>query len=248
MISLPTSMTSHVGPILGAIRSIPLSPKPAKQPPPPPPVPFITVSRQPGAGAISMATQLLTALNNELPGEEPWTCWDRELVEKVAADLQLSTYVIEHLEDEDRSWLSDLFSSISFSDAPGHADDAKVYHRVAATIRRLAQTGRVVIVGRGGMFVTRQMPGGIHVRLVAPLAHRIQSLSREHHLSQEEASAKIRRIEHNRDAFYRRFWPGEILGPEAFTITLNTSTIPVSSIIAILVTLARNVAVARGNK
>ena len=41
-------------------------------------------------------------------------------------------------------------------------------------VRALAEVGRVIIVGRGGVFITRDLPGGIHVRLVAPREWRVR--------------------------------------------------------------------------
>ena len=41
---------------------------------------FVTVSRQPGAGAISFSHRLAERLNQD--GQGDWSAWDRELVEK----------------------------------------------------------------------------------------------------------------------------------------------------------------------
>jgi len=185
---------------------------------------FVTINRQAWAGGWSLAQRLVDELNNcERDARQPWTCWDRELVEKVAADHHISHQLIESLEDSGRSWLEEFLASLS-SDKH-QAEELKVYRRVAATIRALAEVGRVVIVGRGGSYITRGIPGGTHVRLVAPADHRIRSMARKLGIPPDEAAVRVRQIDQNRLAFYRRYWPNESLSPESFTVTLNAAEI-----------------------
>jgi cytidylate kinase len=236
-----STLLSHgVGPILGAIRSVPVPAKPVSDDPAPPPQPFITISRQPGAGGWTLARHLVEALNQQPNHEEQsWTCWDRELVEKVAADLHLESHLVDSIEDRNGSWFTDFLESMSFSDDLRQADESKVYARVARTIRALAQTGRVVIVGRGGVFITRRMPGGMHVRLVAPFEQRVAFMEREYHLTPDRAAARVKELDRNRQAFYRRYWANETLNAETFTITINTEQVELPAMVQMLVTLVR---------
>jgi cytidylate kinase len=234
------SLSDNIRPILGAMHTVPLPPKPEKDLSAVPAPPFLTISRQPGAGAWTLARQLVDALNRTLPAEQSWTCWDRELVEKVATDLHLSARLIHSLEDRERSWMSDFLESLSFADTPGQADEAKVYARIAETIRALAHVGRVVIVGMGAAFATRRMRGGIAVRLVAPFEHRVNFMAREYQLTPDKAAARVKELEHNRAAFYRRYWANEPLGPETFALTINTAEVDMPTMIDMLTGLVKN--------
>lgn len=62
------------------------------------------------------------------------------------------------------------------------------------TIRALAISGRAVIVGRGGVFLTAGMPGGIHLRIVAPVRHRITHMAERDGISQEAAAEKVAEV------------------------------------------------------
>ncbi len=187
----PITISENVRPIMAALKTLSLETKPRAERGEAP-APFITLSRQPGSGAWMLAQEFVETINADHPDGPHWTCWDRELVEKVAADHHLSERLIESLEDVDHSWLAQFLSGISFS---GDYDAMRVYRRVAATIRALAQAGHVVIVGRGSGFITRNMAGGIHLRLVAPLEHRICIIERTLNITRQQAADWIAQAE-----------------------------------------------------
>jgi cytidylate kinase len=192
----------------------------------PPALPFITISRQAGAGGTTLAHLLVYQLNSICgpPDGPQWAVWDRELVEKVAAEQHIPASLIESLESH-RPWLEDLCAAISLRDEPSYKDEFQVYRRVAGTIRALARAGHAVIVGRGGAYATSDLPGGVHVRLVAPLEHRIARMVQQKGLSERKAAAEVRRLDNERENFHRRYWGGKALLPEMFTITLNTAAV-----------------------
>lgn len=183
-------------------------------------LPFVTVSRQAGASGGLFARELARRLS--AAGAADWSCWDHELVEKVSAEHDIEAAVVEMMEDRNHSWLIALLEGLS-GDSHRHPEELKVYRRVATTIGALASAGHAVIVGRGGAFITASMPGGIHVRLVAPLADRIARRAERQGMSLKQAAASVAETDRNRDAFYRRYWPDKPLGPESFTLTLNSA-------------------------
>src|SRR5687768_505403 len=68
-----------------------------------PHVPFVTISRQCGAGGKSLAEALVKRLNASSTGPNTWTSWDRELVEKVATDHHISQELIDAVTETGRS-------------------------------------------------------------------------------------------------------------------------------------------------
>src|SRR4051812_37593333 len=209
--------------IVGAIRSELQQlthPRPAGERPRP--LPFVTISRQAGAGGRTLAKRLAERLNAlGGGGGDVWSPWDHELVEKVSKEHDLSQMLVEALEDARHAWAQDFLGGLDPSEA--RPDEFKVYRRVAHTVRGLSGVGGAIIVGRGGVFVTRDLPGGVHIRLVAPRADRIENMARRLDVSTAEAARWGTEVDRNREAFYRRHWPGKALTPETFTITLNTA-------------------------
>lgn len=186
-----------------------------------PPTPFVTISRQAGAGGRSLAKRLALRLNEREHADVPWTVWDNELVERVAAELRLPASRIAALEDVRPTWLEAALGSLAVTSDP--SGQMTVFHRVAATIRSLAEIGRVIIVGRGAGFVTADLPGGVHVRLVAPRDRRIEWTAQSMGISPEVAADWVKEKDAAREAFYRRYFPSRPLIPENFTATFNTA-------------------------
>lgn len=220
MLTAPS--TEGIKTILAAVRSAPHTLKGGEQERLERQRPFVTISREAGAGGHSVGQRLVERLNELDPGPEPWTLWDRQLVEKVAADHHVGEELIEAIGQHQRSWMEEFLVCLSTVE---DVSESRIYRIVATAIRALATKGRVVIVGRGGVFLTRNMPGGVHLRLVADLKYRIKNMSRVLGVDTRHAEEYVRRLDHERNLFYRRYWPKEVTSAESFTLTINTGVI-----------------------
>ena len=200
-------------------------------------LPFITISRQAGAGGRSIAQALVARLNAVNPGDLPWTVWDGELVERVAAEHHVPVSKIEALEDQRPNWLETALSGLTLGAAAERSDHLHVYHSVAATIRSLAEVGRVVIVGRGAVRVTHDIPGATHLRLIAPLSSRVAETATSRNISKQAATEWVAAVDRSRDAFYKRYWPDHPLGLEEFSAVYNTAAVAHEQIVESIVAL-----------
>ena len=199
--------------------------------------PFVTISRQAGAGGATVARRLAERLNSVDPGSRPWQTFDRELVEMVAAQHQIRPSVLESLEQRSRTWLTGLIDGLNFArDEPG---ELALFHRVSETILALARSGRVILVGRGGAFVTQALAGGVHVYLVAPFKARVQHMAKILNCSADEAARTVQELDENRQAFYQRHFPDQAHAPERFTIVLNTARLSEEQVLGTLVPLCQ---------
>lgn len=215
------SAERHLNSVVAALRAAAALNARTRSEPNQPPVPFVTISREAGAGGRTLARRLVEALN--AADSEAWHAWDYELVEKVSAEHHIPQDVVADLEDKSRPWFQQFLDSLTVTGAHQHVEELEVYRRVATTVRALAKGGRAVIVGRGGMLITADMPGGIHLRLVAPLEHRIKNMARRLEVPLHDAAKRVAETDRNREQFFRRFWPDKKLSPELFTLTINTA-------------------------
>jgi hypothetical protein len=180
------------------------------------PVPFITITWQPGAERISLPAQLARKLTDSQPREPAWSYGDVELVQKVSASCHIPAEAIVALEQSGYSWLEDLLTGIS-----GRTDQLVIFHRIRDEIRERARAGHAVLVGHGSVYMTRDLPGGLHVRLIAPLELRISNTAKRLNIPMEQAERLVRRLDRERQAFFHRFWPDRSLDMEMFAAMLN---------------------------
>jgi hypothetical protein len=141
--------------------------------------PTLTLSRQFGCEAYPLAESLAEALTKRTG--QPWTVFDKALIERVSQETRLSEQLLARLGDETRM-LDKLAGAIRGWHTHTDAYEALVRHIVGA-----AREGNAIIVGRGGAIVAQDLPNCFHFRLEAPLEYRIASIQ------QPWASARKRR-------------------------------------------------------
>jgi hypothetical protein len=183
---------------------------------------FITVAQQVGAEAADLPRRLAERLTARDGGGDggTWLSWDEELIDKVSADSHIPADVIQSFETSGHSWLDDLLNGIA-----GRTDHLAVFHRVRDTVRALAEQGRAILVGHGSVYLTRDLPGGLHVRLYAPQAARVERVARRFDLTPPRALKHMRQLDRSRSAFFARFFPDQPLTFDLFSAALNTSVL-----------------------
>lgn len=111
------------------------------------------------------------------------------------------------------------------------------HKQVVLVIHGLAAIGHAIIVGQGGNFITAGISGGIHLRLVASLEHRIKYVAERGRIGLNEAAAQIAETEKRRNELFRRFWPGKVISPEGFTMTLNAADLTIDEMVSCVIPL-----------
>ena len=91
----------------GYIRALGSRDKKSKEPSPP----YVTISRESGAGGREVGASLARLLS-QARSDVPWKFYDRELVDKIIADHNLSEKLRASLEEEQISRIDDWVSSV----------------------------------------------------------------------------------------------------------------------------------------
>jgi len=152
-------------------------------------LPFITISRQAGAGGRSLARAILAAFE-EWEGEprfQGWSSYDEELCKTIVADPEIHVSLRELVAEDYRNPGEDFVAVLlggSFQD--------EIQKKIAATIRHLALMGKVILMGRGGVSITRDLASGVHIRLVAPRDTRVQRTMGALRISEKKAARSMR--------------------------------------------------------
>lgn len=181
-------------------------------------LPFITIAQQIGAEIPNLPQRLAEILNGRASSGPAWSHWDRELTTKVSQDSRIPAELIESVEASGHSWLDDMLNAIA-----GRVDEVVIFHRIRDAVRAVAQSGHAILIGHGSAYFTRDLPGGLHVRLIAPMPLRVSRAAERFHLTPEKASRHIRQIDRQRQNFFSQFGVRNPLDPQMFSAVLNTA-------------------------
>ena len=109
----------------------------------------------------------------------------------------------------------------------GHElEDERYFDAVSKTIHDLAEDGNVVIVGRGGYIILRDMPGVLRVGAVASLEDRIQTIVERERVSRDVAARTVEERDKARVNFFKRFFDiDQPDSPELYDLVVNTSDV-----------------------
>jgi Cytidylate kinase len=182
--------------------------------------PSITISRETGSGAVTIAQMLVERLNavsksSDMAG---WMVFDRNLATRVLADHELSQNLERFMVEDARLPVEAIVEELLGL----HPSQWTFVQQTTKTILRLASLGRTILVGRGAEVITSRLPFVFHVRLVAPLEKRIQHASQYYSLTEEEAAKMIKETDHARRRYLRRYFDAEPDNPLLYDLVLNT--------------------------
>jgi len=193
--------------------------------------PFITLSREYGAGAFELSEKIVQIINEKHHSVPEWAAYDKNLLDRIIDDLGLSESLAETLTTNSRNNLTD-FIQTSFSSFP---PQVAVYRKLVETIRTLAIAGNVVVVGRAGNIITRDMIKGFHVRIVAPVAFRAERISKLQNVSHHEAERIIIEKDAKRDGFIKEFVKFDNADPENYHLVVNLGRMTTDEAAALIV-------------
>lgn len=129
----------------------------------------VTISRQTGSGAHSVAEKLAVLLQAQTPKDAcPWTVFDKNLVDKVVQEHDLPERVARFMPEDRTSAISDTMEELFGLHPPSWL----LVRKVTETVLHLAELGNVILIGRGGALVTASLSHVFHVRLVGSLKRR----------------------------------------------------------------------------
>jgi cytidylate kinase len=102
-------------------------------------------------------------------------------------------------------------------------DDILAYlQAVKVVMLELADAGNAIIVGRAGQILLAGRPNTLHVRMIAPVALRVERLSGRLGISTEAARAQIDASDRYHQQYFKRFYKIPWDGPGLYDLILNT--------------------------
>jgi len=177
--------------------------------------PTICVSREYGARGAAMGRLVAERLGFRFYSDE----LINDVAEKAHVREQVVRSLDERVQDGIAEWVAGLIKRGVF--AP-----SDYLRNLSNVVLTLARHGKGVIVGRGAHFLL-DTKTTLRVRVIAPLELRVAHIAKRDGLSEEDARAKVLRIDGERIAFNRQHYNADIGDAKNYDLVVNAGTLGV---------------------
>lgn len=198
--------------------------------------PAITISQQSGSGAHDIAERVAAILpRTERGGSTEWAVYDRQLVERALEEHRLPKRIAQYMPEDRRSYIQDITEEFLGLRPPSWV----LVPQVVETIRQLAKSGHVILVGRGAPLATAGMFGMFHVRLVASPANRIERVAKLYNLTRKEAASLVDKEDRGSRRYALAHFRARIEDESLYHLIINTDRVPYADAATLIADAAR---------
>jgi cytidylate kinase len=192
-------------------------------------MPVITISRQFGAGGLTLGKKLGEMLN--------LTFIDNEVINLISQKARVSKDWVKGIEKEAGGKLHKFINHLIprrlvdriLDDQRGYIDEEIYIHLLDQIIRQLAEKDNCIILGRGGQYILKDHPGTIHILLIADKNDRISFMETHYNLEPSQANQVVHAEDKRRINLYRKFEKSDFDLPHHYHLTLNMSRLTLNA-------------------
>lgn len=193
--------------------------------------PVITISRLTGCDGREVAAALVGQLNLRY-NTNKWRWIDKDIIYHAAHELKTDTNRVETFyQGKALSDMSEMIMAFSGT----FVTDSSVKKAIKEVVLSIAREGNVVIIGRGGVAITRDMTNALHIRLVAPLYWRVENVMKKKGMIIEKAEEYVIETDEKRHKMILDFLDRK---PQTidflFDSTLNRSSFTIDQLSALI--------------
>ena len=196
--------------------------------------PVITISRLTGCDGREVAAELVAQMNLRF-NTNRWKWVDKDIIYHAAHELRTDPNRVEtYYQSLGMADISQMIMAFSGS----YVTDSSVKKAIREVVLSIARDGYVVIIGRGGVSITRDMANALHVRLVAPLYWRVQNVMRKKGMIIEKAEEYTLQTDEKRHKLIVDFLEKKSQCIDyLFDVTLNRSSFTLEQISTLILTM-----------
>jgi cytidylate kinase len=189
--------------------------------------PVITISRLTGCDGREVAAALVALLNLR-QNTNKWKWIDKDIIYHAAHELKTDTNRVEsYYQGRTMNDMSEMIMAFSGT----FVSDSSVKKAIREVVLSIAREGHAVIIGRGGVAITRDMTNALHIRLVAPLYWRVENVMKKKGMIIEKAEEYVIETDEKRNKMILSFLDKK---PQAidylFDSTLNRSSFSIDQL------------------
>jgi cytidylate kinase len=182
----------------------------------------LTIEREYGSGASPIAQKAAARLG--------WKLWDQALTDEIARFLKCDRrHVEQHEERRDplhyrllKSFVRGSFEGSMNTPNMQIADAEGIRYVSERTVRRVAEEGNAVIVGRGAAYYLQSRTDAFHVFLYAPFEEKVRRLRRDGK-SEQEAADLVENVDRERTVFIKEHFGIEWPSRTSFHLMINSA-------------------------
>lgn len=192
---------------------------------------IITIGRQFGGGGKVVADVLGKKLGIPV--------YDSELIAKAAQDSGFSAELFVQSDERRRFFsLSTIFAN-TYSDTENYMSDKGLFKMQSDTIRKIAEQGSAIIVGRCSDYILRDMDCVIDVFLTSPAEERARRVSERAGISLEKAMDIIEKKDKDRAEYYNYYTFGNWGVASTYDLCLDSSILGIEGTADFIIDFAR---------
>jgi cytidylate kinase len=163
---------------------------------------------------------------------------DHEIIDEVARRSGVTVEQIENQDEQTTGSLgyvlealtSNMVFNLNYSkllqprtrSAPLPTHEQAYFRLTQRVVLEMASAGDAVIIGRGGQFLLRGLPGVLHVYIFAPLPRRIENVMEHFHLTRARAIDFIERRDDETANYLRHYYGSNGTQSELYHLWINT--------------------------
>ena len=185
--------------------------------------PLIVISRQRGAGGLSVAERLSKKLG--------WPYYDKNIIKEIADTVGANEKQLEFLDEKDRNIFHEFLNV--FRRDPEVSQDEYVGH-LRRFIKTLGEVGESIVVGRGADSILDPRDA-LRVRLVAEPASRARFAAQKHGFKETEGLKHLDKWDQERRKFIKRHFGKDIDDPVHYDLVINTSHIDLDGTMELII-------------
>ncbi len=164
---------------------------------------IITISREMGSGGIPIAHRAAEKLG--------YLLIDGEAIAKVAPDYGLSHEAMEKADEKPPPFVEKLDSQV----------EVNLFH-IELIVLEFALKGNVIIYGRGGQDLLKEIDSVFRVRIIAPYEDRVERWAEREWLDPDLARLLVRKSDQQRAGFIKYYFDRDWNDPLGYDLVLNT--------------------------
>jgi len=177
----------------------------------------ITISRLPGSLGTEIAQGVAEKLNYEYVDKE-------RIGRMLATDFGFGASDLE-IFDEKKPPFWEFLS----------VQRTKYLHSIQAAIYDFARKGRVVIVGRGGQVLLKNVPGTLHVRIFASFDLCVKRLMEKEGIDEKHAARIFRQSDRDSAGYIQSFFHADWNDASLYDLLINTDRLSLATAVQLII-------------